>query len=210
MEKRTATKIRIAVIVIAATGIFAILIIIGAGCHLMSNRQVLTDYNSPPAATIKEATVRTIERTVYRRNTLEMAAIVVGAFGVVLCFTGSPLAGGGLIAACIFTICLSSAMTMYPRAMAATGVILVLGAGSWATFLIATKTKIADGFKRAFGQIVTTVEVLKKELPVEKVESLFGDNGPIKNAIQSATTSKLVKQFKDAKLKDTKQVIVKV
>jgi hypothetical protein len=204
MEKSTVVKIRVAVLVVAAAAVFAVLAVIGAGCHWPGRSVEPAIYESAPK-TVGEATVRTIEKTVYRRNTLEMAAIAVGAFGVVLCFAGSPLAGGGLITACIFTVSMSSAMTMYPRIMAAAGVILVLGAGGWAIFLIMTKTKLPDGLRQAFGQVVATVEEIKKELPIEKAEALFADDGPIKTVIQSAATGKLVKQVKE-KLKPKNKI----
>ncbi len=113
-----------------------------------------------------------------------------GAFIVLFFYTGSK---GGLFAAggCGLVLIIAIFVNMYIVWLAIAGGVLLLLMVGWLLYNIYIKNK-------AFSEVVSTVEVTKTGLTLDKKAELFGKDGEIglMNKIQSTSTIDLIKKEK--------------
>jgi hypothetical protein len=134
----------------------------------------------------------TLTKVVFQTNWLATVSMIGICLGVAAFVNGQKLAIP-IIVACGVGLFLSLAVARYAAILAFGGLVLAVGIVVYAVF---SKNK-------AIRQLVATVDVARENLPEDADKKLFGDeNCVIKGAIQSGTTTRIVKRVKNGGLKN--------
>jgi len=175
---------------------------------------------SKPAAsptTVGEAIVGTVEKTVYKLDTIKTIAIVGIGFSVFAILAGAylkvPMAAGlgfaGLVS-CLVVLLITFTSTFYPIPMAIGGMLLGGTAIGYAVIVGAGYLKKELRRRnKALTETIVTVEEIKRKIPLKDKADLFGTDdkkGFIETVIQSPETTELVKSTKDI-LKTKRELI---